>query len=152
MSNQGPGSPPPPGGWQPGGWQQGQTPPPPPPGYGSPQYGGPPPQYGGGYGPPAGPSTDSTAIVALVLAIASFVICPVIPAVVALFLVPSSQRKIESSRGALTGEGLLTAAKIIAWVNIGLWAVGLLIAVIVGIIAAASDDTDNLSLVLSLLT
>ena len=89
---------------------------------------------------------------ALVLACISFVICPVIPAIVALFLVPSSKRKIETSGGRLTGEGLLTAAKIIAWVHLGLVALVLVISVIAGIIGAASDDSDSFSLALSLLT
>jgi len=47
--------------------------------YGQPQYGPPP-----GYGPPqyGPPQTDSKAIIALVLAIVSFVVLPLIPAVV----------------------------------------------------------------------
>lgn len=128
---------PPPGqGWT-GPPGSGPPPPPgpPPPGWGQP----PPPAYGYGYQPPQynyapQPRTDGTAIAALVLSIASFVVCPFIPAVVALALCPSSRRKIAESRGVLTGEGMLTAAKVVSWVNIGLCA---LFVVFIGVGAAA---------------
>ena len=154
MSDQG--SEPPPGqGWGPPQGQppQGQQPPPPPgqppPYWGPPQpppYGyGPAPQYG--YGPQ--PQTEGMAITALVLSIASFVVCPLVLAIVALSLCPSAQRKIESSGGALTGESLLTAARIISWINIGIAALVAVFVVIGLIIGAASED--EFSLALSLL-
>lgn len=131
---------------QPGGWQPGPPPP-------SPSQGYPPPGGYGGYSQRPTPQTEGTAIIVLVLAISSFVICPVIPAVVALFMCPGARRKIEGSGGALTGEGLVTAAKIISWVNLGLWGAGLLLVVVVGIIGAVfSDSSDEFSLVLSLLS
>ena len=64
----------------------------------------------------------------------------------ALALCPSARRKIESSGGALTGEGLVTAAKIVAWINIGLYAVITLAFIVIGIVAAAVDQTDELSM------
>ena len=125
----------------------GQQPPLPPPPYGyapAPPYGyGPAPAYG--YGPPR-PQTEGTAITALVLAAASWVVCTVVLAVVALALCPSARRKIESSGGALTGEGLVTAAKIVAWINIGLYAVITLAFIVIAIVAAAVDQTDELSM------
>ncbi len=131
---------------QQGGWQQG--PPPPPPSQG---YTPPPPGYGG-YSQRPSAQTEGTAITVLVLAIVSFVVCPIIPAVVALFMCPGARRKIEGSGGALTGEGLVTAAKIISWVNIGLWGAGIALFVVLGIIGAlVSDSSDEFSLVLSLL-
>jgi hypothetical protein len=77
-----------------------------------------------------------------VLAIASFVVCPLVPAIVALVLAHTSQQKIEASGGRLTGEGLNTAARIIAWIHLGLIA---LVVVILVIVAAAGgfDDNDN---------
>ena len=122
-----------------------------PPGWGAPQqqpawgaegqqpgWGAPPPGYGGGYAPPQGyggagygyygaPQTDGKAIGALVCAIASWVICPFIPAVVAVILAGQSARDIRNSGGRLTGEGMNTAARVIAWINIGLSALGLII-------------------------
>ena len=126
----------------------------PPPGYGSPP-GGPPSGYGpppggppGGYGAypatygyPGTPAqrTDGTAVAALVLAIASFVVCPLIPAIIALALIPGSRRTIEVSGGTVTGLGLLKAAKIVAWIEIGLCVlVGIL--VIIGIASSSSSS------------
>ena len=115
----------------------------PPSGYGAPAQ----PGYGGypsGYYPPAAKRTDGTAITALVLSIASFVVCPIIPAIVALVMVPSARRNIESSGGTLEGLGLLTAAKIVSWINIGLWVlliIGWVVAVI--IIGTSTSSTNN---------
>ena len=84
---------------------------------------GPPPQPGQvplAYGYPVPPQTDGTAIAVLVLAVCSFVVLPVIPAVVALVLAPSAQRDIAASGGRLTGEGLVRAGRVVAWVHLGL--------------------------------
>jgi hypothetical protein len=144
-----PGPPPPPGGWGP----------PPPPGYGPPPgYQGAPGGYQGGYQQPYPPSqyggyppvypgskrTDGTAIGALILAIASFVICPLIPAIIALVLIPGSRRTIRASGGTIEGEGLLTAAKIISLINIGLSAVVFVGFVIAIIVAAGSSSSSSL--------
>ena len=95
--------------------------PPPPAGYAPP----PPPDHGygppPGYGPYQGPQETSTkAIVALVCAIASFIVFPLVPAIVALVLAPGATQEIRASGGRLTGEGLVTGARITAWINIGL--------------------------------
>jgi len=101
------------------------------PAYGQPTYGQ--PAYGQpGYGYPPAPSTDSTAIWALVLSIVSWVLCPVIPAVIALVLASSAERNIEASNGALAGVGMVKAARIISWIHLGLFALviaGLAVAV-----------------------
>ena len=89
------------------------------------------------------------------LSIASFPLLSVcgiglIAAIVSLALCPSARRKIERSGGALTGEGMLTAAKILSWINIGLTA---LFEVFIGIGAAAGwweDDSYDYSLRLAL--
>lgn len=95
-------------------------------GYGYPNYG-----YAGyGYGG-AARKTDGTAIAALILAIASFVICPVVTAIVALALIPGSRRNIAASGGALGGDGLLNAAKWIAWINIALGILGFAATIII---------------------
>jgi hypothetical protein len=105
-----------------------------PPAYGPPPgYGPPPSQWGGpAYGPPA--TTDSKAIIALVCAIAAWVAIPVIPAIVALVLASQSRRDILASGGRLGGDGLVTAAKVIAWANLALAVlvvVGLLLLLVV---------------------
>lgn len=135
----------------PGGWEPPPPPPPPPP-YGQqpqpPQYGQPPygqqPPYGyQAYGPPA--QTEGSAVGALVASILAWVVCPLIPAIVALVMIPGAKRKIDASGGRLTGDGLLTAAKWISWINIALWALmivgfGLLFAI--GVTTSSDSSTD----------
>jgi hypothetical protein len=114
---------------------------------GQPQYGqqyGPPPQgYGQGYGRPPqawqGPTqTESKAIIALVCAIASWVVLPVLPAIAALMIGKTARQEIAMSGGRLTGDGMVTAAKVIAWANIVLSVLGVLLFVLAfGLFAAA---------------
>lgn len=66
---------------------------------------------------------------ALILSILSWVVCPIIPAIIALVLAKQSNDEIAASAGRVGGEGLNTASKIISWINIGLYAA---IAVILG--------------------
>jgi hypothetical protein len=97
---------------------------------------GPPPGYGpsAGHGPAGwagGPQqTEAKAIVALVLAIGSFVVLPFLPAVAALFVGSAARRDIAASGGRLTGGSLVTAAKVISWVNIGLCIAGVVLMVL----------------------
>lgn len=105
---------------------------------------GPPPsgpgQPGGAWGPPPAAGvptakTDGMGIAALVCSIASFFVCPVILAVVALGLAYQSAARIEASGGALGGAGMATAAKVVAWIHLAL---ALAIVVIVDIALIAS--------------
>jgi hypothetical protein len=131
---------------QPGGYQQQQ-------GYG---YGYGTPSYDqGGYGAaayPAGyqmqpgygyttPQTETLAVWGLVVAILAWVACPIpfVPAVVALVLAGNAQRNIDASGGAKEGRGINTATKILAWINIGLWAL-IAIFVVVAIVASAAAN------------
>lgn len=104
----------------------GATPPPPP----APQ----PPAYG------PTPQNSSSAIVALVLSIASWVVCPVIPAIVALVFASKADREIAVSNGWVTGAGMVTASKIVAWINIGLYAALAAIGVLVVVLAAITGS------------
>lgn len=62
------------------------------------------------------------------LAILSFVVCPVIPAIAALVVASTAKRNIEASGGALEGDGLVTAARVLAWIHLGLVLIGLIVA------------------------
>ena len=84
--------------------------------------------------PVAGQTTSTNAIVALVLAILSWVVCPIIAAVVALVLAHSSDKEIKASGGTVVGSGLNTATRIIAWINIG---VSIVAGIVVALLAAA---------------
>ena len=72
--------------------------------------------------------TSGTAIAALVLAIASFLVLPVIPALVALYLAARAKREIRGAGGALQGESLARAATIVAGVNVGLFVAAIVLA------------------------
>jgi hypothetical protein len=85
--------------------------------------------------------TEGLAIAVLVLAVVSFVVCPVVPAIVALAMAPSAKRNIAQSGGLKDGEGLVTAGQIVAWINIGFAALGLIALII--LVAVANPDTSN---------
>jgi len=140
---------------QPGPGQPGAMPPPAP-GYAAPGY-PPAPAAGypaGGYGapgyPPAGyppPSypgvvqTDTKAIVGLVLAVASWVLCPVVLAIAALVVAAQSRREIDAAGGRLEGRSLNTATRWIAWVNIVLMGLAILLGIAALIWLAAVDPS-----------
>ena len=84
--------------------------------------------------------TSTSAIVGFVLSIASWVICPVIPAIVALVLANKAEREVAASSDRLTDSGLVLPTKIIAWINIGV--VGAVI-VVGGIIAVTAALLSN---------
>ena len=71
--------------------------------------------------PYVGPRTSSAAITALILAISSWLVCPLVPAVIALFFASNADREIAAGNGWITGEGMVTAAKVTAWINVGLY-------------------------------
>jgi hypothetical protein len=101
------------------------------------------PQWGqpaapGAVSPYAPPKTDGMAIAALVLSIASWVVCPVIAAIVALALAHAAGNRIDASAGQKTGNGLVTAAKIVAWIHLVLVTVVMVVAAIALVAADAS--------------
>jgi hypothetical protein len=57
-------------------------------------------------------------VIGLILAIASWVVCPLITAVIALVLAGQSNRAIAASGGRLEGRSMNTATKWVAWANI----------------------------------
>lgn len=108
-----------------------------PPGYAP--YGQPPPYGGyGGYAPPV--QTSGKATGALVASILSFVVCPVIPAIVGLVLGGQAKKEIAASEGRLTGLGLVTASRIISVINLVL---SVLAIVGIALLIAFADDIDD---------
>ncbi len=108
-------------------------PPPTPPGSGPPLTYGPPP----GYLPR---QTESTAVVAIVLAGASWLVCPFVLAIAALVVGANAQRRIDADPARLDGGQLVTAAKVIAWINI---AVSVAVVVFVVFLALGAWSTGS---------
>ncbi len=122
-------------------------PPPPPP---SP-YGGPvPPPSSAGYAvpPPYGtypgyqpaPQQSGNAVTALVLSLLAWAVCPLVLAVVALVFASRASSEIAASGGRIGGAGMVTAARIIAWINVALSLLGIALFVLVvvfGLFAAS---------------
>lgn len=85
-------------------------------------------------------TTSSSAIIALVLAIASWVSCPGVLAIVALVFASKADREITTGAGRVGGGGLSTAAKIVAWINIGVSLAVIVVGVFVLLLAVASGS------------
>lgn len=92
----------------------------------------PPPSPGVGAAPP----TSTNAIVGLVLAIVSWLLCPVIAAIAALLVARASDKEIRASDGRVGGAGLNTATRIIAWINIAASVVAGIIIVVLAVLGA----------------
>jgi preprotein translocase subunit SecG len=54
----------------------------------------------------------------LVCAIGSWILLPVVLAIVALVLASQAKQAIAASGGTKSGEGLITATQVIAWVHL----------------------------------
>src|SRR5207244_4780567 len=89
-------------------------------------------------------NTEAIAVAALVLAICSFIVCPLVPAIVALFLASAAKRNIDASNGALDGESLVTAARIISFINIGLCLLLIVGGIVLIIVAAATSSSSSM--------
>ncbi|MCA1831935.1 MAG: DUF4190 domain-containing protein [Actinomycetota bacterium] len=76
--------------------------------------------------------TEGLAVASLICGVGSFIIFPVIPAIVAIVLGTRAKQRLRENP-QLEGEGMAKAGIIVGWANIGLWV--LIIAVIV-IVAA----------------
>src|SRR5207249_7001591 len=70
--------------------------------------------------PAGGRRTDGYATASLILAISSFVVFPLIPAIVAVILGSKAKQRIAADP-TLEGEGMAKAGVIVGWVNVGIW-------------------------------
>jgi len=94
----------------------------------------PPPGPPVAYAPTTVP-TETLAIWAFVCAIGSWVLCPVVLAIVALVLAKQADAAITAAAGWKQGRGMVTAARVIAWIHLALaaMAVVFLVAFFVGL-------------------
>ncbi len=70
----------------------------------------------------APPGASSNSIVALVLSICSWVVFPIVFAVIALVFASKAEKEIAASNGSVGGGAFVTASKIVSWINIGFYA------------------------------
>lgn len=93
-----------------------------------------------GYGPyPPARQTSSDAVVALVLSLLSWVVCPVVLAIVALIFAGKAKTAIAASNGWLDGEGMVTAAKVISWINIVVSVLGVILFIVFALVVGAAS-------------
>ena len=89
--------------------------------------------------------TNNNAIVAFVLAIVSWAICPIVAAIVALVFASKAKKEIDQSGGWQTGAGFVTAAKIIAWINIVFMIVAIIFYIIlIAFVIGTSNNYNDL--------
>lgn len=62
--------------------------------------------------------TDTSAVLAIALAVSSWIILPIVGAIAALIFASKAKRNIKRSNGQLAGTNLATAAQVIAGANI----------------------------------
>jgi uncharacterized membrane protein len=91
------------------------------------------------------PQTSTSAIIALVLSIVSWTFCPLITSIVAIVLAYQADKEIRNSGGKVTGQGLSFAAKIIAWINIGVSVALILLAVIFALVLLVAGGFGSVS-------
>jgi hypothetical protein len=110
--------------------------------YGQPSYGqGQVPGYNpGGYPYTPVAETNTNAIISLVLAIGAFAICG-LAAIPAIMLGNKAIREIDSSGGTQSGRGMAEAGRIVGWVAVALWAIGIVLFILIFVVAAASSST-----------
>jgi hypothetical protein len=88
-------------------------------------------------------TTSSNAIVSLILAAASWIVCPVVPAIVALVFAQMAAKEIAARPTELEGKGLVTASRIVSWINIGFWAALLVIGLFTLLLLAIAGAFDR---------
>jgi hypothetical protein len=85
--------------------------------------------------------------VAIILAVISWAVCPIIPAIVALVFAANAAKEIAASGGRIQGQGLVTAARVVSWVNIGLWAAVIVVGgffLVLAVVAGGLNDSSGL--------
>lgn len=93
--------------------------------------------------PAAGRRTEGTAVASLVLGIAGFIICPLIPSILAIVFGNQAQGKIRQDP-SLEGDGMAKAGVILGWIGVGLAALGILIVILVAATGGFATQPERL--------
>lgn len=92
-----------------------------------------------GYQPPQ--ATNTNAIVAICCAAGAWLVCPVIPAIVAIVFARKAEEEIAAGGGVERGQDLARIARILAWVHLAFIAVGVaVVALLIGLSLAAGSN------------
>ena len=78
----------------------------------------------------AAPGASGNSIVALVLSITSWVVCPIVFAIVALIFAHKAEKEIAASNGSVGGGAFVLASKILSWINIGVYSAVVVLGII----------------------
>lgn len=100
----------------------------------------PPPSFSPGYAEQ--PRTAGKATGALVVALAGFLVCAPLGGVIALILAASAAREIRASNGQLTGEGLVTAARIIGAIGVAVGVLALLAILAIAFLGGPAQEPE----------
>lgn len=84
--------------------------------------------------------TDGKAVASLVLGIVGLVACPLVPSIIALVLGNQSRSNIAADP-TLDGEGMAKAGVILGWIGIGIFAIGISLWVVFGVLTAFSGGS-----------
>lgn len=90
--------------------------------------------------PPAIPQTSTMATVSLVTGIASWVIVPLIGAIVAVITGHMARKEIRESGGQLTGDGLATAGLVLGYLQLGVTVLGVCLFACILVFSIASSN------------
>jgi len=89
---------------------------------------------------PPQPQTSTLAIVSLVTGITTWIIIPVVGAIVAIITGHLAKNEIRASMGRLTGAGLATAGLVLGYIQIILIVVPICIIIILALLGPAIGD------------
>jgi hypothetical protein len=84
-------------------------------------------------------------VVAIILAVISWTVCPIIAAIVALVFASNAAKEIAASGGRIQGQGLVTAARVVSWVNIGLSAAFIVVGVFLLVLLVVAGGLNDVN-------
>lgn len=83
--------------------------------------------------PSEAPPTSGLAVASLIMGIVGWFVLPLVGGVLAVVFGHMAKREIAQSEGRLGGDGLATAGLVLGYLGVGLWLLGLLAFILVGV-------------------
>jgi hypothetical protein len=82
-------------------------------------------------------ATSSLAIGSMIAGILSWVMIPILAAIVAVVLGHMARREVRDSRGHLTGDGMALVGMVLGYIQLGLVAIAILVAIFFVIVGSS---------------